>query len=82
MIITVWFCYPETRGHSLEQMAVLFDGEEAEMAVPKVTAERTASVVSELIDAEYRRKSIGKGEAHVEVVKGEAHVEVAESYKV
>jgi hypothetical protein len=74
MIITVWFCYPETRGHSLEQMAVLFDGEEAEMAVPEVTAERTASVVSEMIDVEYRKKSIGKDGAHV--------VEVLESYKV
>lgn len=32
ILITVWFCYPETRGRSLEEMAVIFDGDEA--AVP------------------------------------------------
>jgi len=25
--VTVWFCYPETRRRSLEEMAVVFDGE-------------------------------------------------------
>jgi Sugar (and other) transporter len=28
-IITIWFAYPETRGHSLEEMALVFDGEDA-----------------------------------------------------
>jgi hypothetical protein len=27
--ITILFTYPETRGHSLEEMAVVFDGEDA-----------------------------------------------------
>jgi len=27
--VTVWLFYPETRGRSLEEMAVVFDGEEA-----------------------------------------------------
>jgi hypothetical protein len=47
MIITVYFYYPETRGYSLEQMAVLFDGEDAEIAEPQATGERArmASVV-------------------------------------
>jgi Sugar (and other) transporter len=31
--VTVWFFYPETNGHSLEEMARVFDGDEA--AVPK-----------------------------------------------
>jgi MFS family permease len=45
---TIYFCYPETNGHTLEEMARVFDGEDA--AVPKegrvqeVIAERTASV--------------------------------------
>ena len=42
--VTAFFAYPETRGHSLEQMAVIFDGEDAEVALPAETAERTASV--------------------------------------
>lgn len=29
MILTVWFYYPETRGRTLENMAYLFDGEDA-----------------------------------------------------
>lgn len=27
--VTIWFAYPETRGHSLEEMAVVFDGDNA-----------------------------------------------------
>ena len=30
MGFVVYFYYPETRGHTLEQMAVLFDGDEAD----------------------------------------------------
>jgi hypothetical protein len=29
MGVVIYFYYPETRGHTLEQMAVLFDGDEA-----------------------------------------------------
>lgn len=28
-ILTVWFFYPETKGHTLEEMAVVFDGPDA-----------------------------------------------------
>ncbi|KAJ9656698.1 hypothetical protein H2201_008457 [Coniosporium apollinis] len=71
MIITVWFWYPETRGHSLEQMAVLFDGEDAEIAVPADTAIRTASVVSVMTGAggTGQRKSYADVE-HIEVNPG------------
>lgn len=66
MIITVYFFYPETRGHSLEQMAVLFDGEDAEIAFPEATAEKTrASVVSAMLGAE-ERKAMKGGMVHVE----------------
>jgi hypothetical protein len=41
--LTAYFFYPETRGFSLEQMAVIFDGEDAEVPSPSETAERTAS---------------------------------------
>ena len=30
MGVVIYFYYPETRGHTLEQMAVLFDGDEAD----------------------------------------------------
>lgn len=33
--ITVYLTYPETRGHTLEQMAIIFDGDEAETQAPK-----------------------------------------------
>jgi Sugar (and other) transporter len=45
--LTAYFFYPETRGHTLEQMAVIFDGNDAEVPPPAVTAERTGSVVEE-----------------------------------
>lgn len=44
---TVYFFYPETRGHTLEQMAVIFDGEDAEVPGPAETVERSRSVVQE-----------------------------------
>ena len=28
-LLTVYFSYPETRGHTLEEMAVVFDGKNA-----------------------------------------------------
>ncbi|KAF2036550.1 general substrate transporter [Setomelanomma holmii] len=43
MFITVYFFYPETRGHTLENMAVIFDGEGAAPS-PAETAERAFSV--------------------------------------
>jgi MFS family permease len=44
--VTVFFAYPETKGYSLEQMAVVFDGDAAEVPYPAETAERSASMVS------------------------------------
>lgn len=44
--VTVWYAYPETRGFSLEQMAVVFDGDAAEVPYPSDTAERSASMAS------------------------------------
>ncbi len=31
IVITIYYTYPETRGHSLEEMAFIFDGESAEV---------------------------------------------------
>ncbi|RDW80351.1 hypothetical protein BP5796_05049 [Coleophoma crateriformis] len=36
---TAWFCFPETRGRSLEEIAVLFDGEDANVAPPGAVRE-------------------------------------------
>lgn len=33
-ICIIYFAYPETNGHSLEEMAVIFDGEEASVVPP------------------------------------------------
>lgn len=40
--LTAYFFYPETRGYSLEQMAVIFDGEDAEVESPEKTAVEVA----------------------------------------
>jgi hypothetical protein len=37
--VTVYFYYPETAGHSLEEMAVLFDGERAAITDDKAGLE-------------------------------------------
>jgi hypothetical protein len=47
MAFTIYFFYPETRGHTLEQMAVVFDGVHAEVPVAAGVAERSRSVVEE-----------------------------------
>jgi hypothetical protein len=44
--VTAFFFYPETRGHTLEQIAVLFDGDNARAPIPSATAERSQSIVS------------------------------------
>lgn len=43
MGFTVYFFYPETKGYTLEHMAVLFDGEDA-VPPPAETAQRAYSV--------------------------------------
>lgn len=45
--LTAYFFYPETRGHSLEQMAVVFDGPDALVADDSEIVERSKSVASE-----------------------------------
>ncbi|USW48591.1 Putative major facilitator, sugar transporter, major facilitator superfamily [Septoria linicola] len=45
--LTAYFFYPETSGHSLEQMAVVFDGPDALVADEFEIVERSKSVASE-----------------------------------
>ncbi|KAK5094637.1 hypothetical protein LTS08_008493 [Lithohypha guttulata] len=44
MCLTAYFYYPETRGHSLEQMAWIFDGEDVAAPAPAETKERVLSL--------------------------------------
>ena len=44
---TAFLYYPETRGHTLEQVAVLFDGDRAKAPNPADTAERSQSIATE-----------------------------------
>ena len=62
--VTAYFFYPETRGYSLEQMAVIFDGEDAEVESP----EKTAMEV-------YRRRSSVAVVDEVKGAYGHVHVE-------
>jgi Sugar (and other) transporter len=47
MLVTVYFYYPETRGRSLEQIAYLFDGDDAAAPAVSQTVERAHSVSGE-----------------------------------
>lgn len=52
--ITIWFLYPETNGHSLEQMARVFDGDDADVVAEVEAvqaAERKLSVIEHGMDA-------------------------------
>lgn len=46
LLVTVYFAYPETRGHTLEQMAVIFDGDDAAPPPPAAVSEKTGIMVS------------------------------------
>lgn len=46
LLLTVIFTYPETKGHTLEQMASIFDGEDAAVPPPELT-EKTAALATE-----------------------------------
>lgn len=48
--LTAFFSYPETRGHTLEQMAVIFDGERAQAPPAEETACRARSIAREKDD--------------------------------
>lgn len=45
MIVTVYFVYPETRGYTLEQIAVIFDGEDSAAGV--VANDKIEEIVAE-----------------------------------
>ena len=63
--VTAYFFYPETRGYSLEQMAVIFDGEDAEVDSPEKVAEEVVRRRSSV--AVYTEEKTLKGEmSHVE----------------
>lgn len=47
LLVTVYFAYPETRGHTLEQMAVIFDGPDAAVPPPRaVVGDKVGVIVS------------------------------------
>jgi hypothetical protein len=47
--ITVWFTYPETRGYTLEEIAVVFDGNNANI----VASDKVLEAVGHHIDTKY-----------------------------
>ncbi|KAF6803782.1 sugar transporter [Colletotrichum sojae] len=60
LLITVYFTYPETRGHTLEQIAVIFDGDDAAAPPPAVTNEKMDVMVTHGEDAEKRLSDAGQ----------------------
>lgn len=58
--VTAYFFYPETRGHTLEQIAYLFDGEDAKAPQPGTTAERSQSIASEKAHAAVTMRERGE----------------------
>jgi len=60
---TIWFTYPETRGHSLEEMVVVFDGDDAEIL-------SSSELVSEVEHTEtYKRNKDVASHVEVEVAE-------------
>lgn len=51
IICTIWFFYPETRGHSLEEMAVIFDGEKAAVTGLDIGHDAKSGVRGETVQA-------------------------------
>ena len=43
LIVTVWYFYPETRGHTLEEIAIVFDGADAAAPTSSEILSRLAS---------------------------------------
>jgi MFS family permease len=68
MCATCYLCYPETRGHSLEQMAFIFDGEDAGAPAPAETRERGVSVSVEAAEGEKGEKGVVTTVLHEEKV--------------
>jgi hypothetical protein len=60
--VVVWFFYIETKGHSLESIAVCFDGEDAKVGGLAATA-KGRELLGQIEGLEHGGKSI---EAHVE----------------
>ncbi|KAH6622004.1 sugar transporter [Boeremia exigua] len=57
MLITVYLTYPETRGHTLEQMAVIFDKDAAAMPPPSQVLEKAEILRSESVAESKPQKS-------------------------
>ncbi len=43
IVVVAWFCFPETKGHSLEEIAELFDGPSSRPMVDSLVAGKGAS---------------------------------------
>lgn len=61
--LTAYFYYPETRGYSLEQMAVIFDGEDAEVDSSENIAEEVVRRRSSV--AVYQEKTMNDAVSYV-----------------
>ncbi|RDW71805.1 hypothetical protein BP5796_07839 [Coleophoma crateriformis] len=55
--ITVYFFYPETRGYSLEQIAVIFDGDDANVAPPSETSQKVHAMAATHIEEDHVEKA-------------------------
>lgn len=65
--LTAYFFYPETRGYTLEQIAVIFDGDDA--SVPN--ADETVKEAVEQVNQQRRKESIKEGVVSVETKHNE-----------
>ncbi len=68
--ITIWFCYPETNGHSLEEIARIFDGDDADVIAKGEAGEIVERRMS------VRMSVAGQGKAQIVGEKGMANAYV------
>lgn len=57
--VIMWFVFPETRGHSLEEIAMIFEGENAAVskAIP-VVGGKAAGVVPSVVEVEEHNEKV------------------------
>lgn len=56
LLIVSYLYYPETRGHTLEQIAVIFDGDSAAAPPPAVTSEKMEVMVTHGDESDKRQE--------------------------
>lgn len=56
--LNVWFNYPETKDHSLEEMSLVFDKDQAIVEVPEVRSEGSSQKGSDVEEVQQVERKV------------------------